>query len=332
MSPPVLRAEPMAKSPTKRSVGRSPRARGLDLDFAVVGHTNLDHFFHVKRLPATDRTVPVRDRQVRLGGTAANIARAAARLGVRVALVSQVGADFPSRFRQQLALEGVDLSGFSTVPGARSPAAFIVESAGGEQVTLIDQGPMEEDRGEPLPTSLLARTAWVHLTTGNPHYQLRVLEHFRRAGGHVAADPAQEIFYRWNSRNLRQLLAGSELFFANRNELRRSLDLLGLETPKELLEIVPLIVETQGREGAVAWSRAGRVRARATRPRHARQVTGAGDAFRGGFYAGWFRGDPMKDCLRYGTWAAARWLETGDPSRLHPKGARVRSPLTLERP
>ncbi|MCI4348073.1 MAG: PfkB family carbohydrate kinase, partial [Thermoplasmata archaeon] len=98
-----------------------------------------------------------------------------------------------------------------------------------------------------------------------------------------------------------------------------------------LLEVVPLIVETRGRDGAVAWTRAGSSKVPAARPRKVRQVTGAGDGFRGGFYAGWFRGQPLRTCLAYGNWAAARWLETGDPSKIHPREPPVRPQLDLGR-
>jgi nucleoside kinase len=310
----------------------APRPTTPSLDLVIVGHTNLDHFFHVEQLPATDRTVPLRDREIRLGGTAANIARVAARLGVRTALVSQVGPDFPSRFHHLLVHEGVDLAGFETVAGARSPACFIVESVTGEQVTLIDQGPMEADRGTPVPTHLLSRAGWVHLATGNPHYQLRMHDEARRLGLRVAADPAQEIFYRWEPPTLRRLLTGSEIFFANRHELAHALDLLRLKDPRDLLEIVPTVIETRGARGAAAWTRNGLVQVPAERPRKVRQVTGAGDGFRGGFYAGWFRGDPIRACLRYGTWAAARWLETGGPSALRRRGPRAHPLPNLSMP
>jgi nucleoside kinase len=308
--------------PSRRAAKATSRTKGAakqDLDLIVVGHTNLDHFLHVERLPSTDRTVPLRDREVRLGGTAANIARTAAKLGVRAALVSQVGPDFPTRFRSQLVREGVDLSGFEIVPGARTPAVFIVETSAGEQVTLIDQGAMGTDRGSGVPRSLLKRAGWIHLATGDPRYQLRSLEEARRRGMRAAADPAQEIFYRWDAASLRQLLSGSELFFANRSELARALELLRCKGIPQLLGIVPLVVETMGPRGAAAWTRAGQVQVSAARSPRIQQVTGAGDAFRGGFYAGWFRGDPLAECLRYGAWAAARWLEAGDPSRLRPR-------------
>lgn len=331
MSPPVLGPPSMPKARSRRGTRGATRPSVRELDLVVVGHTNLDHFFHVDRLPAVDRTVPLRGRDVRLGGTAANIARAAARLGLRTGLASKVGPDFPSHFRTVLRREGVDLSGFESVRGARSPACFIVESTDREQVTLIDQGPMEGDDRSRLPRSLLNRTGWVHLATGNPEYQLRVKSDARRLGLRVAADPAQEIFYRWTPATLRRLLTGSEIFFANETELARALQLFHRKSPSDLLEVVPLIIETRGTRGSTAWTRAGPVKVGAAPSRRVRQVTGAGDAFRGGFYVGWFRGDPLPECLRYGGWAAARWLEAGNPSALRPRDRRSLVPPNLER-
>ncbi|MCI4367734.1 MAG: PfkB family carbohydrate kinase, partial [Thermoplasmata archaeon] len=46
-------------------------------------------------------------------------------------------------------------------------------------------------------------------------------------------------------------------------------------------------------------------------PRPLRQVTGAGDAFRGGFFAAYFDGQPTRHCLVAGTRSAARWMQSG---------------------
>lgn len=308
------------------------RTRVLPLDLLVVGHTNLDHFFHVRSLPAPDRTVPLLRRETRLGGTAANIARAASKLGIRAGLWSRVGPDFPPRFREQMRREGVDLSGVEAVAGANSPACFIVESAGDQQVTLIDQGPMGSDPGTPIPVDLVRRASWIHLTTGDPHYQLRVLAVAREQGKRVAADPAQEIYYRWSRRQLRSLLQGSEILFANRHELAKICALLHVRSARDLLPTVPLIIETRGAAGAVAWTRTGSFRSAAVRSVRVAQVTGAGDAFRGGFYAGWITGLPVQKCLESGARAAARWRETGDPSRLRPTRPNRPRPIDLPVP
>jgi sugar/nucleoside kinase (ribokinase family) len=294
-------------------VAKGKRVSGGDL--LVVGHTVVDRFWHVAALPQRDRTVPVERVRVALGGTAANIARACASRGLRTGLVSRIGPDFPREFRKELLHARIDLRGLETVRNDRSPTCLIVEDGRGGQVTLIDQGPMGDESSARLPTELLAEYPWVHLTTGDPEYQLRFLAEARRAGARVAADPAQEIHYRWNSRSLHSLLAGSELFLGNEAEAAAAVRLTRAGTVERLTRWVPLVVVTRGRRGARAYSRSGKVDAPGRRPRTLRQVTGAGDSFRGGFYAAWLRGAPLAEALEDGVRAGTSWIETAQYPR-----------------
>jgi len=291
------------------------------LDLLVVGHVNIDRFLDVARLPAPDRTVPVLGARDRLGGTAANIALAASHWGVRTGLSSRVGEEFPETFEHELARAGIDTRGLVRVRGERSPTCFVVEDGRGGQLTLIDQGAMGDARRAPVPQALLRRTRWVHLATGDPAYQLRLLAAARKLGRPVAVDPAQEIHYRWGARPLRVLLEGAEILFGNVAELRRAAELLGVSGVDRLTDIVPLVIETRGPRGAVAHSRAGPpIERPAVRPRRVRQVTGAGDAFRGGFYAGWFAGQPLDRCLSAGLRSAGAWVEHGGHFGRAPRG------------
>jgi sugar/nucleoside kinase (ribokinase family) len=287
-------------------------------DLLVVGHTVIDRYWHVPGLPTRDRTVPAERVRAVLGGTAANIARATAARGVRTGLVSRVGDDFPKEFRRDLARAGIDLRGFETVRKAASPTCLIIEDGRGGQMTLIDQGPMGDESDAVLPERLLPSYPWVHLTTGDPAFQLRVLAAARTNGSRVAADPAQEIHYRWKAQPLRQLLAGSEVFFGNESEVSAAVRLTRSGRVAALTRLVPLVVVTRGRRGARAYSRSGTVDVPGRAPRPLRQVTGAGDSFRGGFYAAWLGGAPVFDALRDGVDAATSWIETAE----YPKRAR----------
>lgn len=288
-----------------------PSVRPLDL--VVAGHANLDRFLRVPHLPRPDRTVPVTSDTTCLGGTAVNLARSAAGRGVRTGLVTRVGPDFPEAFRRQLEAEGIDLRGVESVGEGTSSTCFIVEDGRGGQMTLIDQGPMADGSGAVIPEAVLASASWVHLATGAPAYLHRLRVAARRAGARVAVDPAQEIHYRWDGAGLRRLLDGAEILFGNRSEIERAADLLGASTPASLTETVPLVVMTEGARGARAFTRRGVVRARAVPVRRMRQVTGAGDAFRGGFYAAWIAGQPLGACLAWGARVAARWMADGGP-------------------
>jgi ribokinase len=286
------------------------RRSGTDArDLAVSGHVNVDRFLRVARFPGPDRTEPVVASRAELGGTAANIALVAAGTGVRVGLIARVGEGFPEEFRRRLERAGIDLAGLRAVPGRSTPTCYIVEDRRGAQRTLIDQGPMAEASGPAVSRRWLRRHAWVHVGTGPPEVQLRLAEDARAEGLRVAADPAQEIFYRWTSRPFLRLLRSSEVLFGNRAEIARAIRLAGVADVRGLLAAVPLVVRTEGSGGVSAFSRAGRHHVPPVRPSRVRSLTGAGDAFRGGFYGGFFAGAPLRECLAAGTRSASRWIE-----------------------
>jgi nucleoside kinase len=284
-------------------------------DLLVSGHVNVDRFLRVRQFPSPDRTVPVAAHRIALGGTAATLARVATRFGVRTGIVARVGTEFPAAFLRQLRADGVDLRGLEIVRAPPTPTCYIVEDEDGGQRTLIDQGPMGDAGRARLPGRWLSEYGWLHVTTGDPAFQLRLVRAARAAGLRVAADPAQEIHYRWDRTGLAELLGASEVFFGNRAEVAHATDLFRVRRPEALLARVPLVVRTEGANGATAFSRAGTRHVAARRPRKVRTVVGAGDAFRGGFYAAWFAGQPVPHCLTAGTRAASAWLESGAPLR-----------------
>jgi sugar/nucleoside kinase (ribokinase family) len=288
----------------------APIAHRARLDLLVVGHTNIDRILQVPHLPDPDRTVPVLAETVRLGGTAATLARSASREGLRVGLVSLVGPDLPREFLATLRQEKVDVDGVEQIPGTHTPSCTILEDGNGSQMTAFRQGPMDDARGVRVRTDLFRGASWVHLTTGDPAFQLRFSEAARRHGLHVAVDPAQEIHYRWDGPRLRTLIGRAEILFGNRSEIVRAQKLLGLRSIQALTELVPLVVMTEGAAGARAYSRVGPEKVRASPLHGPTRITGAGDAFRGGFYAGWLGGEPLRNCLARGCRSAAAWMTT----------------------
>ena len=311
---PCLNPSPVGP-PTDMADGGSPapgRALPVKLErpreLLVSGHVNVDRFLKVAAFPDADRTVPLLADRRLLGGTATNVALSASGYGVAAGIVSHIGASFPPEFRAALERAGIDLRGLRT-HGANTPTCFIIEDLRGRQRTLIDQGPMGDLRRAALPGGWMREYSWLHLTTGDPAYQLRLARRARALGLKVAADPAQEIHYRWHRTSFRQLLGLAELLFGNRRELERAARFLGVRDPAALADHVPLVVRTEGRQGATAFSRTGAVHVPAHRPRTVATAVGAGDAFRGGFYSAWFGGQTLEDCLRAGTRASSHWIE-----------------------
>ena len=101
----------------------------------VLGHSNIDVQLSVAAMPGGGRSSPVTDRRTVYGGTACNIARHAAGLGVPVRLWSRVGSDFPADWRADLEVDGVDLT-FDE--GERTPTCYILTAPDGEQAYMMD--------------------------------------------------------------------------------------------------------------------------------------------------------------------------------------------------
>jgi sugar/nucleoside kinase (ribokinase family) len=279
-------------------------------DLLIAGHVNVDEFLQVAAFPGADRTAPVVRRRTELGGPATNIALTASRYGVACGLVTRLGAGFPDGLRAMLTHSSIDLRGVEYHPRRTTPTCYIVEDERHAQRTFIDQGAMAD--GAPIHFRLgpwLKEYAWLHATTGPPAAILGLQTRARTAGLHVAVDPAQEVHYRWDAPSLRRLVGHAELLWGNRSEIGRMLGVLNMKRPEELLALVPLVIRTEGTHGSTAFSRAETVHVPAKKPRTLRTVVGAGDAYRGGFYAAWFAGQRLRECLTAGQRAATRWLE-----------------------
>lgn len=223
----------------------------------------------------------------RAGGSAANTARAFARLGGAATFVGAVGNDaLGSALERALRSEGVT----ARLARNKGRTARLVVSlaANGERSFLTDRGTADSLRWQPTLPALLKSTDALHL----PAYSLlkkplaetclRAARAARKAGAWVSVDLASR----------RPLLAGgsvaaratiaavaADVLFANRGEAAA---LVGPRNLRQLLELAPIVVIKAGAAGCtVYW---GEVEMEiAARPFKATDTTGAGDGFDAGF-------------------------------------------------
>ncbi|MEE9163932.1 MAG: carbohydrate kinase family protein [Thermoplasmata archaeon] len=290
----------------------------------VFGHVVLDYIFQVPRLPAANTSIQVTARRQHFGGTGGNLARGAGRLEVKTALASLVGEDFPPEYREALEGEGVDLTDLRAVPGYPTPTAWIFSDPKDRQVAVIDQGPMDAANDFPLPHHTVETSEWIHLGTGRPEYLRQVLSLAREEDKRIAFDPAQEIHYRYDADSFRALFDGADFFFGNRGETKVALGYLGLERPQEMLGSVEAVIETRGDEGSTVYTSEARWQIPSIPPRAKVDVSGAGDAYRAGFYAGLRRGLELYECGLLGASAASFSLETEGPQEGLPRWREAR--------
>ena len=275
----------------------------------VFGHVVLDHILTVPRLPKPDSSIEILDRQRYFGGTAGNLARAAARLGTGVSLAAFVGTDFPEDYRRALARDRVDLQDLRSIPGYPTPTAWVFSDPKGQQMTIIDQGPWRLARRLPVLRHSVRDAELVHVGTGRPEYYAKVVQLAEDLDRPIAFDPAQELRYVYDRRRFRALFRKAAYFFGNEAEVAQAMRYMGAASTVDLLKTAQAVVVTLGIRGSAVITRSGKYRIPAVQPRRVVEVTGAGDAYRAGFYAGLARGYDLRRCGILGSAVASFVLE-----------------------
>jgi sugar/nucleoside kinase (ribokinase family) len=277
---------------------------------SVFGHTNIDYLASVKRLPAPDHSIAFEGPVRALGGTAANIAAWAASLGTPVKLASFVGDDFPEAFEEELAGRGVDTRHLVRVKGAATPACWIFAAKDERSMAFINQGAADKGGRGAVDRAAVLGARVVHLATGPPAYHTRVAAFAARQGRTVAFDPAQELSYLWTPTLLRRMLRFTDVLFLNDSERRIAKRYLGASSDRALLRHADALVLTHGRRGSEYLSASHHERVKAVKARRVVNAIGAGDAFRGGYYAALYRGLAPRERLLWGAAAASFAVET----------------------
>lgn len=266
-----------------------------------------------------------------VGGSPTNTAIGAARLGLKAALITRVGADHFGRFiREELAREGVDTRAIAA-DAKRLTALAILGIRDREQFPLLfyrtDCADMALCEADIDPAFIAQAKATLisgtHLSTPQVNAaSLRAARAAKAAGRQVAFD----IDYRPVLWGLAGLDRGEDRFVADAavtarlREIAALCDLIvgteeefcilgGAADAEDALRAVraitgALLVCKRGPQGCVAF--AGEIGAgfesglaRTGFDIEVFNVLGAGDAFMAGFLRGWLHGDPLSTCCDY---------------------------------
>lgn len=266
-----------------------------------------------------------------LGGSPANTAVGASRLGLRAAMLSRVGDEHNGRFvRETLAREGVDVSMLRTDPKRLTALVFLGLKDRDTFPLLFyrhdcaDMGLCEDDVDPArIAAARVLLVSGTHLSQPGPRAAcLKAMRTARAAGVRVALD----IDYRpvlWGltapglgerryvasdavSASLQQLLPLCDLLVGTEEEIHiAGGSAESLAALRRLRELTPaLIVMKRGPMGCVAYDGASPARLEDGQhgpgfPVEVYNVLGAGDAFMAGLLRGWVRNEPLADALRY---------------------------------
>lgn len=254
----------------------------------------------------------IRVEQVAGGGSAANSAVVAARMGARTAYLGKVaadraGEDFTADMKKQgIAYPSVPLEG--DVPTAR---CIVLITPDGQRTMFTYLGACVEFVPEDVVENVVAGAAITYLEgylfdrpqAQEAFYRAARLAH--EAGRQVSLTLSDSFCIQRHQKAFRSFVAESvDILFANEGEILALYETENLdEALKALSADVALGVVTRGEKGAVV--QAGETRHEVpTEPVKVVDTTGAGDAFAAGFLAGYGRKRSLVDCATLGNRAA----------------------------
>jgi sugar/nucleoside kinase (ribokinase family) len=248
-----------------------------------------------------------------VGGSASITAVAAARLGLRVALVAAVGDDPAGHFMLgQLAAEGVDVTAVA-VRGDTPTGMTVALSRGEDRAILTATGALASVTAADVPRDLLRSVRHVHVSS---YFLIErslgpglaaLFAAARAAGASTSLDTNWDPSGRWGGATLRGVLAETSLLVPNEAEALR---LAGRDRLPDAIGALTAagatLVVKQGDRGAlcVVPGQPGTVQVRLP-PVRPVDTTGAGDCFNAGLITGLLRGLPLPRAAALGCAVAA---------------------------
>lgn len=254
----------------------------------------------------------------------------------RVGLVGGIGSDLPPAALAWLEASGIDTQGLRHSAQWPTPRAWQILEADGRrtQVWRIPGpaiGAQLGRRMECLPPSY-RRARGFHLGVHPEEPGLDFIRALRGAGGVVSIEPFRPSTRPLSEIELRALVSAGQIFSPNEAEAE---SLVGPGEPVELIrrlaeagaEIVAL---RQGKKGATVHcpgnGETWHIPAFAT---SAVDLTGAGNAFCGGFLAGWVQTGDLRQAGLYGVVAASFLVEQVGLPAAEPRDEEARRRLAI---
>ena len=239
------------------------------------------------------------------GGIAPNIAYTMALLGEHPRVMATVGEDF-AEYRALLDKAGVDTSLMEVVPGLFTASFFATTDRSNAQLASFYPGAMGVAAQQSL-TTVQPRPDLVIVSPNAPDAMTKFAAECRQLKIPYLYDPSQQIL-RLEGPELVRDMDGAQFLFVNDYEFGLISKKTGWDL-EQILKHVQVLVVTRGKDGADLYTGGEKVFIPTVPERQIVDPTGVGDAFRGGFLAGYAHGFDWKLCGQIGSLAAVYCLE-----------------------
>ena len=280
-------------------------AEAKPFDVVGFGENSLDLVAVLDGHPLPDSKVQVEHFQALAGGVVASSLVACARQAFRARYVGSLGNDHQAKVVEQtLVAEGLDVTACRRCVCPNRTAIILVDQRTGRRTVLEARDPALAWTPRDVDVEAMTSGRVLLVDARDPSASAAAARAARKAGIPVVVDVEQP------REGLAHLLANVDVLISDAAfpAIHTGLEPIGRAVRALADEYRPaLTVATLGADGALAWfeGREWHLPAWAVT---VVDTTGAGDAFRGGFVAGWLRFGPdadVRDLLGYAGAVAA---------------------------
>jgi adenosine kinase len=240
------------------------------------------------------------------GGVAANIAYTMRLLGGDPVILATVGQDFGD-YRRWLEEQGLTTEQIIEYPDELTATFFVSTDLDQNQIANFYTGAMSKAREISLESRGLGNASLVLISPNDPIAMLNYAQECKQLGIPYAYDPSQQIA-RLSGEDLQQSIPGAAFLLCNEYELAMVQSKTGWSLD-EIREQVGMLVLTLGKRGSVLYTGDEAIPVPVAHLEHIDDPTGAGDAYRGGFFAAMTAGLPPAVSGKIGALSSVYALE-----------------------
>lgn len=239
------------------------------------------------------------------GGTAGNQAYNLTLLGIKPKMAAAAGSDF-SDYKKHLIKSRVDISGVKIFKDVLTATGFVTTDKDDNQIWGFYEGAMKHSVKLNVKKWLSKKTFLV-IAPNEPRAMMKYVREAVSIGAEFLFDPAF-IIPHFTKKDLRLALGKAKIIIGNDYEI--ALIRKRAQVSDDFLTNKgKTLITTLGAKGSIIQRGKERIKIPAARAKNTSDPTGAGDAYRAGFLAGYLRGLSLSICGRMGSLAAVYTVE-----------------------
>ena len=239
------------------------------------------------------------------GGNTGNIAYTLSLLGITSSILSNAGNDFEP-YAKFLKEHQIGVEDINIISGKSTATAIIMTDKADNQISAFYPGAMKQNINLSLK-NLKSKAGFAVITPDVPEAMEKFARECKELKLPYLFDPGMQL-PRLTDEQLISGIDGAEILVANDYEMG-IIESRIMKHESRVMETVKIIITTLGAKGSIIKTKDQEIKIAPARPEEVKDPTGAGDAYRAGFLAGFLRDLDLKICGQMGSVASCYAIE-----------------------